>query len=154
LDIDKLKQWMNLAQQFHGTDFWNDIFQEENGKSFFNNANPQANVSSTETGKTFPRIDIFQNERKYLVVIDLPGLDKQDIQLSTLGDKLIIKGQVKSYNPDIERVHSERFAGPFERSIQINEPFDNKAIAAKFNNGLLEITLPKVQRAIHNVTIK
>jgi len=95
-----------------------------------------------------PDTDIFENNDKYSIIFDLPGIEKEDINLKVEKDILTItaeskKQPVESY--DCLREEME-FAG-FQRAFNLNGIVDPDKISADYNNGTLTLTLPKKEEA-------
>jgi HSP20 family protein len=92
-----------------------------------------------------PRMDVYEKDGKLMVKADLPGVKKEDIQVTLEGNDLIISGETKSESEVKEENYyrMERTAGSFYRRLPL--AFDVKAeqISASFKDGLLELTVPK-----------
>lgn len=101
---------------------------------------------SFEFGSFSPRIDITENDKSLFVIAEIPGVKKQDVHL-TVNDEniLIIKGTNKAYDKNIEKkfVKVERGFGDFSRSFMLPDNIDKESISAKFENGVLTVTLAK-----------
>ena len=90
-------------------------------------------------------MDVFDREDRVMVKVELPGVDKDDIDISVVGDVLTIKGERKA---EEEVKHEdyyccERYRGSFRRTVQLPADVDTEKIEASYENGVLEITLPK-----------
>jgi HSP20 family protein len=172
MDVEKLKKWLDVAQQFQGENFWSDIF-DSNNQTATQMSNPQAEqtVSSKarqpearptqektipvqEAPCVKPAIDIFETESEWIIWVDLPGLRKTDIQLNLVGRQLIIKGVAPIPFPDVHLIHSERLNGTFERTINMPDNLSTDAQPlAKFTEGILEIRLQRDQPKRHKIKI-
>ena len=93
-----------------------------------------------------PRLDMFDYGDRVIVKVELPGVDKDDIDISVVGDVLTIKGERKAEEEvkDEDYYCCERYRGSFYRTIQVPADVDTEKIEASYGNGVLEITLPKV----------
>jgi len=102
----------------------------------------------------FPRIDIWEDEEKYVVEADLPGFDKKDIEVNLTEDTLTIKALRKREEEKKGRnyYYAERSYGEFVRNVRLPAEVDKKAIKAKYNNGVLELILPKTKQAKEKTT--
>ena len=92
------------------------------------------------------RVDVTENENAYTVHAEIPGVKKEDISISIDGDQVAISAEVKAEKEakDGERVlRSERYYGKVYRAFQLGQPVDDNAAVAKYNDGILELTLPK-----------
>lgn len=92
-----------------------------------------------------PAIEVFEKEDKYVVKAELPGMKEDDIDVSVVGDTLTIKGERKAETEVKEENYycCERSYGSFFRSIALPSTVDAKKIAASYENGVLEVSLPK-----------
>ena len=98
-----------------------------------------------EKNSAFPAIDITEEEKQVIVNVDVPGLKKEDINLSVEGSVLTITGERKSEEKK-ENGHfyrCERLYGRFERSIDVGTIIDQSKVQAKYRDGVLNITIPK-----------
>ncbi|MBC7264168.1 MAG: Hsp20/alpha crystallin family protein [Chloroflexi bacterium] len=93
-----------------------------------------------------PRVDMFDREDKVIVKVELPGVKREDIDVSVVGGVLTIKGERKGEENvrDEDYYCCERFRGSFYRAIQLPTEVDADRIEATYADGILEITLPKV----------
>lgn len=98
---------------------------------------------------TLPKIDVWEDEDKYVVEAELPGFDKKDIEVNITDDILTIKATRKQEEEKKSKnyYYAERSYGEFVRSLRLPTEVDKKAIKAKYNNGVLELTLPKTKEA-------
>lgn len=102
------------------------------------------------TSEFTPRTDISEDEKNIYVSVEVPGISKEDIKV-TLNDEnvLVIKGEKKreTKTEDKERsyIRVERSFGSFQRSFMLPDNVKKDNIAAKFENGVLTITLEKVE---------
>lgn len=104
-----------------------------------------------------PRVDIKELEKSYSVNIDLPGVDKKDVTINVNKDILTIEGEKKpGKDADKYKYHrSERAFGKFRRSFRLPELVDTSSIDAVFEDGVLNITVPKREEALpKNIEIK
>jgi HSP20 family protein len=92
-----------------------------------------------------PTIETFEKEDKFVVKAELPGMKKEDIDVSVVGDTLTIKGERKAESETKEENYycCERSYGSFFRSIALPSSVDAKKIEASYEDGVLEVSLPK-----------
>jgi HSP20 family protein len=92
-----------------------------------------------------PSVDVREEADRFVVNVDLPGVDKKDIEIVAEKGVLTIKGErqaeTKSTTASYERV--ERVSGKFLRRFTLPETAQAEAISAKQTNGVLEVTIPK-----------
>ncbi len=90
-----------------------------------------------------PPVDIFEREEELVLSMDLPGLDREDIELRVDGASLTIEGE-REPREEGTCVRRERPAGRFRRSFRLAAPVDTSQVKASYRDGVLEIRLPKV----------
>ena len=91
-------------------------------------------------------MDVTERNGAYLVHAELPGVKKEDIQLSVDGAQVTLTAEIKREKEatEGERVlHAERTYGKVTRSFTLPQEIDEAAVQAKFADGVLELTLPK-----------
>ncbi len=102
----------------------------------------------------YPAVEAFMKDGKFMVRVELPGIDPKDVDLSVVGDHLIIKGTRKAHKEVREEDYltKEIYYGSFERTITLPEGVVTDKIHASYRNGILEISMPcegaKVPRKI------
>lgn len=92
------------------------------------------------------KLDVKEQADSYLIHADLPGVKKEDIHVVVDGNQVSISAEVKQEKEvkEGERVlRSERYFGKVSRSFQLGQEIDDSKAGAKFNDGVLELTLPK-----------
>jgi len=94
-----------------------------------------------------PPVDMTETENTYEFFLDLPGVDKKDINISIQNNELTIEGERKldEIEKDERCCVSERTFGQFTRSFTLPEKVDQKDIKAVYNDGVLKITLKKAE---------
>jgi HSP20 family protein len=92
-----------------------------------------------------PAVDVFEKADKFVVKAELPGMKEDDIDVSVVGDTLSIRGEKKTETEikDEDYYRCERSYGSFYRSIPIPSNVDANKIEASFEDGVLEVALPK-----------
>ena len=92
-------------------------------------------------------MDVYDNNGEIAIEVELPGVEKQDIDLSVTRDVIIIEGVKKAEESTPARKHQcmERSFGKFRRVIEIPVAGDMNNIAAEFQQGVLYIRLPRIQ---------
>jgi HSP20 family protein len=101
------------------------------------------------TSAWVPATDIFEDAEGIKIALELPGLKPEDVKLTIENDSLTIRGEKKQVAEEqTTKVHRyERSYGAFERSFTLPNTVDGEKVAAKFDNGVLTVTLPKAERA-------
>ena len=107
-------------------------------------------VSYEARGGVLPRVklDVAESNGAYLVTADLPGVRKEDIQVSIDADVVTLTAEVKrdkeaAKEKDERVLHAERVYGKVSRSFTLPEEIDDAKAEAKFRDGVLELKLPK-----------
>ena len=107
-----------------------------------------------ETNRTsmtgwLPATEAFERDGQYVIRADVPGVEPNQVEVSVLNDALTIKGERKHSNEVKEKDYhyTERAYGRFERSLALPKGIDPEKIAARFVNGVLEISMPLPQSA-------
>lgn len=97
-----------------------------------------------------PRIDVRTHDDDMVVYAELPGIDRDDIDVSVTDGVLTIKGERKSESEEENGgwLIRERSYGAFERSLVLPEGVDADAIQADYSDGVLEVRIPKAAEAI------
>lgn len=92
-----------------------------------------------------PKVDIIQGETDVVVKADVPGVNKEDLQVTVTEDSVTIRGEVKSdYNEKKDNYfHAERFFGSYSRTLPLPTLVESDQAKAGFENGVLTITVPK-----------
>ncbi len=96
-----------------------------------------------------PAADIYETKDEIVAILELPGVNQKELDISLVGDTLTVRGQrhpeEKVGDEGYYRV--ERVYGPFSRTLLLPSMVDADRIKAVYNNGLLEIRLPKREEA-------
>ena len=96
-----------------------------------------------------PAVDLFQDKDNVIVKAELPGMKKEDIQVSLHDGVLSISGERKSEAKfeEAETYRTERFVGRFQRALTLPTQVNAAKVAAAYKDGVLTITLPKAEEA-------
>ncbi len=92
------------------------------------------------------RVDVKENGDAYVVEAEMPGVAKEDIHVTIDGSVVTLRAEVKQMDAqtaDEKLLRSERYYGSVARSFQLPVDIDEDAAKAKFDNGVLVLTLPK-----------
>ena len=95
-----------------------------------------------------PMADISETKDKLIVKAELPGLEPDDIKLSLTGNLLTIQGEKKKEKEEKDEQHYslERYSGAFQRSFRLPVEVQEDKIEAKFDKGVLTISMPKTTK--------
>ena len=96
-----------------------------------------------------PALDIQEDKDSVVVTVELPGMKKEDINVSLVDGSLSISGERKSEEKfqNAEVYRSERFFGRFQRTVSLPTPVTAAEIKATYKDGVLTVTLPKAEEA-------
>ena len=104
---------------------------------------------SADTEITMPSVDVYQEKDDIIVKAELPGMDKNDIEVNISDSQLMLKGEKKKEEKveDKNYYRCERSYGAFLRSVDLPAAVQADKIKASFKNGILEVRLPKTEEA-------
>jgi HSP20 family protein len=94
-------------------------------------------------------LDVTEGENDFVVTASLPGINPEDVQTTVLGDTVMIKAESKT-NAEKKGENwlmRERRTGSFQRSVSLGTPINSDKASAKFEHGVLTLTLPKSEQA-------
>jgi HSP20 family protein len=94
-----------------------------------------------------PAIDVYQDKDQFTVVAEVPGMKKEDLNLTLHNGVLTISGERKREEKSDQGFRSERFVGRFQRSITLPASVDATRVKASYQDGLLKVVLPKSEEA-------
>jgi HSP20 family protein len=96
-----------------------------------------------------PALDVHEDKDSFVVRTELPGLKREDIEVSLHEDALLISGERKAEaKPEGVEVHrQERYYGKFQRVLTLPTPVAADKVKAQYKDGVLTVTLPKVEEA-------
>jgi HSP20 family protein len=97
------------------------------------------------TASDYPAINVWEKDNSLIVTTELPGMDPENVNISVTGATLTISGISKA-DPIKEGetyLRQERELGNFQRNVQLPFQVDSKAVEAKYEKGILKITLPR-----------
>ena len=107
-----------------------------------------ARASQLLSGWT-PALDVYEDKENFIVKAELPGMKKEEIDVSLHADSLSISGerQGETKAEDGELCRAERFFGRFQRTVTLPVPVAADKVKAQYQDGILTITLPKTEEA-------
>jgi len=103
----------------------------------------------TAGGAFFPSVDVKESDTDVIIQAELPGVDEKDISVTLSEDAVTIKGEKKEEREEKEKnyYYMERSYGSFHRVIPLAVEAESDKAKASFKNGVLNITIPKSQKA-------
>ncbi len=107
-----------------------------------------ARTSQILSGWT-PALDLYEDKENFVVKVELPGMKREDIEVSLHEGSLSLSGERKSEEKyaDAEVYRTERFFGRFQRTVTLPTPVAAEKVKAAYKDGVLTITLPKTEEA-------
>jgi HSP20 family protein len=92
-----------------------------------------------------PEMDVFEREGKTIIRIDLPGLKREDIEVAVEADMLVVRGRREEEKEIKEENYycAERTVGEFSRAVSLPEGVTSEDIEATYQNGVLEVIVPR-----------
>ena len=97
--------------------------------------------------RSAPAVDIYESEQDLVIVVDLPGVEPDGVELEIAGNVLSVHGKASSDEPGGRLLFSEYHSHHYFRSFLMTESVDASGVSAALADGVLKITLPKVNRA-------
>lgn len=95
-----------------------------------------------------PRLDVVERDAEFVVQAELPGVKKDDIEVTMEDGVLTISAEARSETEEKEGervIRQERRYGKYLRSLRLGKDIDDKKVKASFKDGILELTLPKAE---------
>ena len=119
----------------------NELFDEAFGRS--------RNLPSSASTVWYPPMDILESRDSYLIRAELPGMKKEDVNLTVQEGTLTLSGERKFDEPasGVEYHRVERVAGKFSRSFYLPQTIKHDGISATFRDGILEVHVAKTEEA-------
>ena len=100
-----------------------------------------------------PPLDIYTTDEDVVILMALPGVKPDEVDITVEGDTVTIRGELKQPIENVDYVVQERATGPFRRVVTLNVPVQADKAEASFRDGVLTLTLPKAEE-IRPRTIK
>ena len=99
------------------------------------------------SGQREPFIDLIESDKEIIATAEMPGLEKQDININVTEDRLEISAEIKHEEKKEEKgyIYRERRSGSYYRAISLPSPVDPDNSKATYENGVLEIKMPKTE---------
>lgn len=119
-------------------------------ETFFNDELSISRRSVPGGWRSFPSIDMYEEKNQHIVKAEIPGIDKDDIHVSVVDNKLLIRGECKREETAREQdyFYSERYFGGISREIPLQSTVKANEIKASFKNGILRLEIPKAEEAL------
>jgi len=89
------------------------------------------------------RMDVSEDEHAYTIKAEIPGVQKDDIKVAISGNQVSLTAEIKDEQESSGRLRSERYFGQLHRSFSLPQEVDDDQAQARYENGVLHLTLPK-----------
>ncbi len=145
--MDLIRYQTPDATPWLASDRWSNLRDEMN--SFFDTPfwSGFGRTSQLFTGWS-PALDLYESGDHLIAVVELPGMRKEDIDISLHDGTLTISGERKRESNNGEKAQrTERYVGTFRRSIALPTRVDASKVNATYQDGILKVTLPKAEEA-------
>ncbi len=107
-----------------------------------------AGAERTKTEPVYtPAVDIYETQDNLVLLADLPGVAKEDLTIKLDEEVLTIEGAAHASAAPGQHLLTEYISGTFYRQFTVGEAIDREKIDAKLKNGVLELVLPKAEKA-------
>jgi HSP20 family protein len=108
----------------------------------------KAQESTTPMRAFVPVTDIFETEGALTVVLEMPGVKKDNVEVNVENGVLTIEGRINLNNYEgLRPIYSEYNIGPYRRTFRISHQIDQEKISAEMQDGVITLTLPKAEKA-------
>jgi HSP20 family protein len=94
-----------------------------------------------------PATDVFETENEIVIELDAAGVRPEDLSAEVIDGQLVVTGERAPSEGAVRRYRSERWQGRFVRTFSVPRGVDGSAIGARYDNGVLHLTLPKAEDA-------
>ena len=93
-----------------------------------------------------PNVNICEEEKNYIVMVEVPGVDPNEVKIIVQGDRIYISGKrfPETSRAGVKYLQMEIISGAFKRYLQLPMQVNSKNVQAKYHNGILQITLEKL----------
>jgi len=108
-----------------------------------------AGVPTSKPGRFRPSADVVQTATSYVVLIDVPGIPRDQIDVTLEGSRLIVRGVRRPGHPEGRCRSAERGAGRFERTFLLPTTAIGEAVTADLVDGVLRVEVPVTSGAVH-----
>jgi HSP20 family protein len=101
---------------------------------------------SHQTEYVVPEVNIFETKDGYVVEAEMPGVNKEGLEITVEGDELTIVGHRNSEQVNGQPLYRERRLADYRRPFELDPAIDTAKISAKIDQGIVTITLPKSEK--------
>lgn len=136
------------------------LFRDEFDNLFEGFLRPMEGQETDDDGSLVPRIDVTEQDQQFLVEAELPGVKKEDIDISMRDGVLTLSAETRDESEEVDKgrlIRRERRYGRFARSMSFGASVDEAGITARYGDGILTVIVPKIaprQAEKINITVK
>ncbi|MDP4163877.1 MAG: Hsp20/alpha crystallin family protein [Bacillota bacterium] len=149
MEIDKLKQWLELAQQYQADGFWKQIFDEKQSQT----PNQRSTSPIFHTQEPYPKCDLYEWEDCLVLEAELPGMKKEHIHISVSEHTISISGEFLTLETDRKYFLKERLNRKFEKKLSFPLPIVKQNIQSDLNNGIFTLIMPIDREEMEDIPI-
>lgn len=147
MEVDKLKNWLDLTKQHATEHFWREVFSHESKSypcsgPFPQDLSPSRGAVSKDP---FPHCDLYEYEDRLFIEAELPGVTREQVRITLKGKHLAISGEYSTLKPRITYYLKERCDRSFEKNINLPYQVNQHGIKSSLEKGLLTIVLPIIK---------
>jgi len=103
-------------------------------------------LTSMSGGGSFPPLNVFRKGDDFIVITELPGIDKSKLEVQVKGNTIRLAGTKSVNHPEKASVHRrERLAGRFDRAVTLPVEIDPDRVKAEYHDGILALFLPRAE---------
>jgi HSP20 family protein len=124
------------------------LFDEDLDRMFEGFFQPVRWMEEAASQNLVPAMDVVERDNEYLVKTEMPGVKKEDIQVSMENGVLTISAETRSEEKEEKEgrlIRQERRYGKYIRSLRLGTEIDSAQVKAAYKDGVLELTLPKAE---------
>ena len=115
-------------------------------KTTVENAQHTAAQQNRHADYVAPEVNIFETKDGYVVEAEMPGVNKEGLEITVEGNELTIVGHRNSEQLNAQPLFRERRLADYRRSFELDPAIDTSKVAAKIEQGILTVTLPKSEK--------
>lgn len=98
----------------------------------------------------FPAINLYDDGESFLLRAEIPGLNKEELEVSAKADQLVLRGKrsITAAGQEASYHRREREEGTFRRTVVLPQPIDPSKVMASYTDGVLEIVMPRAEQVV------
>lgn len=141
MEFNDLKKWLELARDHQADNPWKQIFEDKEAAYLQKNTeNPFLSLE-----EYFPKCDLYEAEGNIVVEMEIPGIRKEDINISINHQSLTISGEFKTLHSHRKYFLKERINRKFKKELTLPVPVHYSNTSSEVVNGVLVIRFPMLQ---------